>query len=360
MKVSLNPDRGMLATRYLKSLAVAKGMPGTAAAFAAAQGRWHNRDEVIAALKAGVGALDRGDADAMLAAPGVDFSDFIGPLTIMGRLQGLRRVPARVRVISQDAGFAGYWVGEGGPLPLSAGTLNGEVMDFLKVGAIAVVTAELLASSDPSAEAALSRELARAAVARMDVSFIDPSNGGVVDVSPASVTNAATPIPSSGSTLAAIDTDLDTAINALDTAGSDLAFAHWVMRPKTALYLSRLRGTGGNLAHPNITVKGGTLFGLPVIVSAHVANIGSPPESYIALVDASQITVADENMAELSLAKGAAIEMRDDPTNSSTTPTATNLVSLFQVESAALKMIRRVNWRLNRSGMTQLIREVDY
>ena len=96
------------------------------------------------------------------------------------------------------------------------------------------------------------------------------------------------------------------------------------------------------------------------VASANGRNVGDPSAAYIALVDASQVTIVDDGVTELSLANGAAIEMRNDPTNSSTTPTATTVVSLFQVESSALKMVRHANWRLNRSGMAQVIREVDY
>ncbi len=225
---------------------------------------------------------------------------------------------------------------------------------------MAVVTKELVRSNDPTAEAVLSRELARAAVARLDVSFIDPTNSGVTDTTPASVTSSATPIPSGGSSLSAIDSDLGGAINALDAAGSDLAFAHWVMRPKTALYLSRLRGTGGALAYPGITVKGGVLLGLPVVVSAHITNVGSPPESFIALVDASQITVVDDNETEITTSTNASIQMDNSPTVDAAAGTGASLVSMFQTESIALKAVRTVNWRLNRSGMAQVIREVTF
>ncbi len=185
-----------------------------------------------------------------------DFSEFIRPLTILGKLSGLRRVPARVRQIAATAGSTAFWSGQANARPISRITLTGDVIEQLSCIAMLVTTRELLMSSSPSAESVLSRDLAAAIVQAMDSAFINSSNSGVAGVTPAAVTYGTTAIHSSGSSLANIDGDLNLITEALSDAGSNLQFATWVLRPRTAIYLSGLRGSGGALAFPQMTVKG--------------------------------------------------------------------------------------------------------
>jgi hypothetical protein len=74
----------------------------------------------------------------------------------------------------------------------------------------------------------------------------------------------------------------------------------WCLNTSSAAYLARLRGSGGALAHPNCTVKGGTLLGLPVLTSANIARSGSPSPrtSYVALVDASRIWLTPARLVQ--------------------------------------------------------------
>jgi HK97 family phage major capsid protein len=215
-----------------------------------------------------------------------------------------------------------------------------------------VVTRELLASSAPAAESILSRDLAAAAVQAMDSTFIDPANAGSAGVKPAAITNGVTAIHSAGSTLANIDSDLGLLAQALNDAGSDLTLATFVMLPRTALYLSRLRGSGGTLAYPGMGVTGGTLLGLPAITSTAVPLSGG--NTSITLLDPSQIELADEGYSDLEVSMQTSLAMADNPTAPST------IVSLFQTESAALKTTRYVTWQRCRNGMAQVLDQVAY
>jgi HK97 family phage major capsid protein len=312
------------------------------------------RDVVESIRAAAVTAT--GTNDMPLSSPAAfDFAEFIRPLTILGKLAGLRRVPSRVRAISATSGSGAYWAGEAQPRPISRMTFDGETLEPLSVTAILVATAELLQSSSPNAESLLSRDLAAAAVAAMDQAFIDPANAGTPGVKPAAITHGVGAFVSSGSTLAQIDSDLDLLINALSDAGSDLQFATFVMPPRTALYLARLRGTGGTLAYPGLTAKGGTLLGLPAIASAGVPSAGSPYISSITLLDPSQILLADESGGAVETSTEGALQMQDAPGSG-----AQNLVSLWQTNSAALKVTRYANWQRCRAGMARVLTGVSY
>lgn len=353
--MELNPRRGQTFVRTIKALGVARG--DIAGAMAYAQGQnWTNARDVIESIKMAA-VTGEGISDYTLPTPAAfDFAEFIRPLTIIGRLAGLRRVPARVRVIAATSGSTAYWSGERAPRPISRLTFAGSTLEQLSVIAMLVTTRELLRSSSPSAESILSRDLAAAAVQAMDQAFIDPANSGTVGVKPASVTNGVSVIHSSGSTLAAIDLDLQLLIQALSDAGSDLTSATWILRPRTALYLSLLRGTGGALAHPGMSVKGGTLAGLPAIVSAaSPSDVGSPAEGgEITLLDPSQIVVSDDGGGALEISEETSLAMSDAPAAPST------MVSLWQTDAAALKTTRYANWQRCRDGMAQVLDQVVY
>src|SRR5690606_35117173 len=115
-----------------------------------------------------------------------DFAQHIRPLTIIGKLVGLRRAPTRVRcLISATEGATAYWVGDGAAVSMSAAAFTGEVLDVLKVAAITVVTKEVASSSLPAAEQMISRDLTNAMVQAMDEAFVSPANSGVSGEKPA-------------------------------------------------------------------------------------------------------------------------------------------------------------------------------
>lgn len=346
--------RGLLATRVIKSLAVGKGHALPAIAYAQGQ-NFGNEAQIVESLKAVVDAS--GTTDWGLATPAsVDFAEFIRPLTIIGKLTNLRRVPARVRSITAVAGSTAYWAGEKNPRPIAKMDLAGETIEPLSIIAMNVATQELLRSSSPAAEGILSRDLAAAMVQAMDAAFIDPANAGIDAVKPASITNGVTAIHSSGTSLTDIDSDLALLVQALSDAGSDLTAATWVLRPRTALYLARLRGTGGALAYPQLTVRGGTLLGLPAVVSAASPSDAFSPTTggEITLLDPSQILLVDDAGGAFDISQEATLDMSDAPGSPATQ------VSLWQTSSAVLKTTRYVNWRRCRDGMAQVLDQVEY
>jgi hypothetical protein len=348
-----NHLRGLTAVRYVKSLAAAKADPLAAIAYAAGQ-NWRDTPNVVTALKAS--AMNTDDQSALLGPVGFDFSEFLRPQTIIGRLAGLRKVPFQTRVLQQDAGVSASWTGEAQPAPVSRASFSGETLALLKVMGHAVVTDQLARSSAPSAEAALSRDLGRAGSQALDVAFISPSNAGEADVKPASITNGAPSFTSSGSALSDIDSDLEILINSLNDAGSDLQFAQWVLRPRTATYLARLRGSGGAPAFPGMSAKGGTLLGLPAITSANVpASADSAAETSICLIDAAQISVADDSDAELGVSTEATLSMQEAPATG-----AEEQVSLWQMNLVAVRMVLARNWKARQAAACSVLTGVQF
>ena len=280
--------------------------------------------------------------------------DLLRPQTILGRLQGLRAVPFNVKMQRQLAGASAYWVAESAAKPISALNFDDAVtLPFAKLASIVVLTDELMRMSTPGAEQVVRRELLAAIAQYQDRQFVDPTIAAVPGTSPASITNGATAIPSTGSSVAQIVTDVKAAFDAAIMAGVEFASGYWVMHPRTALHLSAALTAGNSRMWPEISVRGGTWFGLPVIVSANMP-IDTGDDSYIALIDASEVFYAEGPLL-IDVSKHGALEMDDGPRGG-----AQNLVSLWQHNLVAIKAERTVNWQRRRDLGVAVIEDVSY
>ena len=114
-----------------------------------------------------------------------EFIEFLRPQTIIGKVQGFRRVPFNIRVPLQDAGSSGSWVGETALKPLSKLNFDTTVLRFAKAAGIVVISDELVRFSNPSAEALVRQDLANGISQFLDEQFINPAVAAVPNVSPA-------------------------------------------------------------------------------------------------------------------------------------------------------------------------------
>ncbi|MFK4062941.1 phage major capsid protein [Brucella anthropi] len=287
-----------------------------------------------------------GDETSLFA----DFVEWLRPQTILGRFGAngvptLRRVPFRVPLIGQTSGGSGYWVGEGKAKPLTKFDFSRTNLAPLKVANIAVVTMEVLRDSSPSAEAIVRDQLAAALRERLDIDFINPAKAAVADISPASILNGVAGIPSSGNTADAVRADLKALFGAFIAANNAPTSGVFIMEATTALALSLMTNPLGQAEFPGITMNGGTLSGLPVIVSEYV------PDGIVALVNASDIYQADDGDVNVDMSMEASLEMDNAPTHDSDTPTpATGLVSLWQTNSVGFRAERTINWARRRAS----------
>src|SRR5699024_7583580 len=200
------------------------------------------------------------------------------------------------------SGGEGYWVGEGKAKPLTKFDYSRRSLEPLKVANIAVVTEELLRDSSPSAEALVRDQLAAALRARLDTDFINPAKAAVSGVSPASITNGVTPIASAGNDADGVRADIQAVFGSFIAANNAPTSGVWIMPATTALALSLMQNPLGQAEFPGISMNGGTLFGLPVIVSQYVPTAyeadpsGAPgvTGAVVSLVNASDIYFGDD------------------------------------------------------------------
>lgn len=280
-----------------------------------------------------------------------DFLEYLRPQTIIGRIPGLRSVPFNIRVPRQTGGGSASWVGEGAPKPATALAFDFVELKYLKLATIAVITEELARFSSPSAETIIRDTLAKAIVQQMDADFVDPSNAGVANVKPASITNGVTAIPSTGNTEAEIRIDVGNVFAPFISANLTPANGVWIMSATTALALSLVLNEAGNPAFPGIMMSGGTFFGLPVVVSEAVGNI-------VILANASDILLADDGQVTIDVSREASVQMDDAPTNPVTASTV--LVSLWQHNLVGIRAERMIAWVKGRAAAVQYLSGVNW
>lgn len=304
-------------------------------------------------MKAAVGGNDSDSAPELLASAGAVAAEFlaaVAPLTILGKLQGLRRVPVNAPFVATSAGAIAYWVRQNRAAPVSKGAFYRDHIESRKLAALVVFANALLENTSPAAEAMIRADLLRACAFSSDLTFIDESNGGSADEKPASVTYGAASVAATGD----LADDLDALVGAF---GGSLETASFVMHPRLAVQIALKAGSGG--LGCDLGAKGGTLAGLPTITSESCTyDTGG---GTIALIDAGGVCICDEG-ADIRESQAATIEMADDPTGATDTPAAMTkqFVSLFQSDSSAMIVSRSINWKLGRADSVAILTGASY
>ena len=355
---TIDVTKGLGAVRYFRARQVAKDDLDGAAAWIAGQ-NWRGADALAELVqRSGVSAAD--DADLRGRNPVLtDLAGAVRAASVLGNLPGVVRLPFQAATIGMTGAVRAYWVGQGKAVPASPITIGEPaLLDDKVVGALLVARDQFLREASPLAERALAEQLIQATAEAFDTALLEMSNDGSGDA-PASMTYTGYSTASTGSTLAQIDADLGGLVEEL--SAEDLSTARWVLHPRTAGYLARLRGTGGALAHPGISVLGGTLLGIPAIVSAGVPMSDSPATTQISLLIGSGIVMAGGEV-ELRSSKQTSIEMDTAPTGDAGTPTAASkhMVSMFQSGCTALMTIGHANWRPRRTTVAATLTGVTY
>ena len=290
-----------------------------------------------------------------------DFVEYLRPMTILGRfgqapIPSLRNVPFRVPLIGQTSGGDGYWVGEGAAKPLTKFDFERKTLEPLKVANIAVATMETIRDSSPSAEGIIRDQLAAALRQRLDIDFINPLKAAVAGISPASILNGVAGITSSGNTADDVRADIKALFTAFIQANNAPTSGVFIMSSVTALALSLMQNPLGQTEFPGISMNGGTLFGLPVIVSEFVPTDSSG--SLVALVNASDIYLGDEGGIDLSMSTEASLQMDNAPDNPTTASTV--MVSLWQRNLVGFRAERTLNFARRRDSAVAWLDNVNW
>jgi HK97 family phage major capsid protein len=214
-----------------------------------------------------------------------------------------------------------------------------------KIGVLAFATDELMQTWQPGTLSQLDNILQTAIRRGADRAVLDPDRTAISDERPASLLNGAAPLGSLNSDAAGALSDFEALIGAHIDAGSDLDRLLICLHPKTALRLCTMTNSNGDAAFPNLTPMGGSIFGVQVATTISAIRSGSPNEYVVAAIDGARVLLADDSEATLTVSKWATVEMSSTPTQSSTTPTPSEQVSMFQTDSVCIKLARTINFQ---------------
>lgn len=282
-----------------------------------------------------------------------DFIEYLYGMTVFDRLP-LREVPARVRVKGQDGAATGNWVGESKAIPVSAQDYSTVDLTPLKVAALCVISNELIEDSAPAADRLVRDSLVEASSQKVDSTFFS-ATAASAGVSPAGMLNGVSAITPTGTDEAAVRADMQALAYGFVTAkmASGLVF---VMNPAQGLALGSFVNTFSQPAFPGINEMGGTFMGR----TAYTGDNVTPGD--IILLRSQDIWKIGDSGVQVSMSDVATVEMNDAPAGASDTPVAmaSHTVSMFQSESTAFKVVRRINFQKRRTGAVAYISNAEY
>jgi HK97 family phage major capsid protein len=311
--------------------------------------------EVVKAAVAG-GGSGSGEWGAELVAADTrytgDFIDYLYAQTIFDRLP-LREVPANVQIKGQDGAATAYWVGESKSIPVSKADFMAVNLTPLKVAALAVVSKELLRDSTPSAEKLVRDALVEASAQRVDTTFLG-AGAAVAGVSPAGILNGLTAGTSAGADVAGVIEDVK-ALYAGFIAANNASGLQFVTTESLAKSLGLMQNVMGGWQFPGLTASGGQLLGDPLVAGG---NVGAG--DFILLKPSDIYKIGDRGV-EVSLSTEASIQMDSAPDGASDTPVANaTVVSMFQTDSVAIKVVRPLNYAKRRASAVAYIGDAAY
>lgn len=320
--VIATPSRGEpgLFASWAKALALAGGKPDQALAIAESM---KASPRVIGAIKSPVPAHWTGDEDAAgfedARFISTQFQAFLRNASLFYRLldEGMVRVPLRSRVGWTTATATAFVRGEGAAIPVSRMGVEAEGIDREKACALVILTREMLRTAGTAGEALIARELRRAVASEVDSRFVEI------------IADDVTPIDGTDSGADAIGAiiDLHNLLDAVEpTAESRLV---WAMAPDVGRAASLLADRGKSFLFPEMTPIGGTMKGIPAIVTSGMAD------GTLALIDATGLA-GDSEMISVQASDDTTIKMATDPAANSKTGAASENVSMFQTHSTAI------------------------
>lgn len=346
--------KGTLFTRYAMAVAAGKGSYSDTIAYAK---RWDGQTPQVSAYVKSAWGQKAVEGTSVVASPGwggelvnpstiaTEFVELLRAETIIGRVPGFRMTPFNVPIITQTAGSTFEWVGESGVKPVGEMAFSRTTLPYHKVAGIIVLTEELVRLSTPNAEETARRDLVEQCARFIDEQFIQVAIAAGAD-NPASITNGVASPSATGTTLAALMADLNTALATLSAAGLTLSGLVFVTTSEVALRLSLMVTSLGNPpAGFSMTPSGGTILGYPVIVSdsvdADTLVIFKPSEIFLA--DDGRVTLDASNQATLDMSGGSS-------------PT----FNLWQRNCVGIRAERWITWAKRRPTVVAIIDTIAY
>jgi len=344
-----NLPKGTAVTRFVIAMANGRGSLSDALKFAE---RWDRETPEVSRYIKAVAGTAVGGSDtwgSQLAEPILqEFVELLMPETIIGKINGFRRVPFNVQVRVQTGGGLVEWVGEAKAKPVGEQSFELFRLGINKVAGIIVLSEELVRLSTPSAEENVRQDMVKQVAKFLDVQFLDPDVSASAD-NPASVLNTSTPIPATGTDAQAFRADMRALRAAFRAANLSTAGSAIIMNGGIADALADMNNALGQPEFPTISSTGGTYRGSQVVVSESVPVDSTG--SLIAMVKPSEILMADDGVTRIDASREATLDMGDSDGTS---------FNLWQKNCVGIRAERWITWLKAREEAAQYISGAAY
>lgn len=298
--------RGLTFARMTRYMAAAQGNAVIAGQIAEANGD----SGLFASQNMGSGA-----AGGFLVPEDVsnEIIELLRPASVV-RAMGARVIPlpnGNMTTNRRATGASFAYGAEQGDAPAAAGTFGQMKLSAKKMSGIVPISNDLLRSASVSVDMLVRDDIVQGAASAEDLHFL---RGTGTEYAPLGLryqlvgssyatlnilTMTATP------DLAKVTTDLGKLELALLNQNLDASGAHWVMSPRTAMYLTNLRDGNGNLAFPEMGSN--MLRRKPVHVTTQIPdNLGGGTESEIGLIHPSQVVIGESGGVQIAVSTEAA------------------------------------------------------
>lgn len=245
--------------------------------------------------------------------------------------------------------LAGDFVGENAPIPVKKASIASAALTPKKLAVISAFSQEMSTASGGRIESYIRDFMIEDTAVLLDTKLLD--NAAATAIRPAGLLNGVTLTPSSGATFADIITDIKAAMGPLLAVGGGRSLV-WLMNPMQAMSIGLQTNAAGAFVwgDPRSGWNGAS-----VIVSANV------PDGTMILVDAADFITAANDTPQFRVSAEATLHMEDTtplPINGGTP--AAPVISLYQQDSFAVRMIQQMNWAMRRPGMVSGISGITW
>lgn len=346
--------KGALFTRVAMALMAGRGSISDSIEYAK---RFSGTPEVVKFIREGWYQKDASAGGAVVESPGwggelvnpntilTEFVELLRAQSIIGRVQGFRRVPFNIPIITQVGGATFNWVGVAAPKPVGELAFENTTLTYSKVAGIVVLSDELVRLSNPSAEQTVRDSMVEDCAKFLDRQFIQVAIASGAS-NPASITYGEASPTATGTTAAALRHDLNIAFKVFTDAGVSTAGLVIVMTSALARGISLLNTTLGVPEFPGMTPQGGTLIGYTVLVSDSV-DAGT-----VVVFQPREVFLADDGRVTLDASREATLDMAG-----STSAT----FSLWQNNCVGLRAEQWIRWQKRRTaGVVAVIDTAAY
>ena len=290
-------------------------------------------------FKAAIAAGSTNDPTWAATVPG--YSEMTGPIlqeidarSLLGKLSATR-APFRVP-ITNVSGTTASFVGEGKPLPATRATLAVQGLTEKRIGEVFGFSDELFRVLSPAHLASITETVVRGMALGTDAALLSEGDAGDA---PEGLLHDTEPQECTGADAAAVESDMKALFSALFAPGRGTDRWLLTMPPPTALNLSTLCTASGDRLFPQLSVTGGSVWGVDCFVTPAAVRVGSPSENVIVLLDGARIALADSEVVVVDSSSVAAIQLDDAPIDG-----ASEVTSAFQSHTRFLRVSRFLDW----------------